>query len=661
MKEKDTKRETRATRAPQKYRNHPQIVLIGQPNCGKSTLFNEVAGYHSVTSNFPGATVTYTRSQVRILNHIYDVVDLPGTYSLTSFDQADRETQNYLLTQRVDVIINVVDASLISRSLELTLQLMELEIPMVLCLNMVDEAERKGIKIDVDKLSMRLGMAVVTTVASRGIGVKELFRSVLRTEHVRKKARHIRGSRDVERIIASLTRLLKQIIPNEIPFSMHLLATKLLEGDPYFEEILRTVRPDLLEKIAEFKQQLAQSHGRSSDEVIDSERHALSMSIFEDVSAVTKPQVHWRDRIDNLLMHNLWGYVFLIVFLFLFFNLVFKGGSFIETPLLAFFDKVSLLLKGTVGSDSLFSIIVNSAFAGMAGGIAVVLPYLFPFLFGLSLLEDVGYLPRVAFLMDVFMHKIGLHGKAVIPAILGYGCNVPAVMATRIMESPRDRLIASLVAAMVPCAARMAVILGLVGYYLGGNAALGVYLFNLVVIALSGALVSRLLPEVTPGLVLEIPAYQLPRLKVTLLKTWLRLKDFIVIAWPLLIVGSAVLGLAEYYQLTDGINRILAPITSLLGLPAKVGMTLIFGVLRKELSMLMLFQALGTHDVLSVMTRGQILVFTIFIVFYIPCVATIGVLYRQVREKGMLAIVGFTFVLALLLGVLTRIVALLIW
>lgn len=640
---------------------HPQIVLVGQPNCGKSTLFNEVAGYRSVASNFPGATVTYTRSHVRFQHHTYDVVDLPGIYSLTSMDQADQVTQHYLLTQRVDVIINVMDASLISRSLELTLQLLELEIPMVLCLNMIDEAGRKGIEIDTEKLSQKLGIPVVTTVASRGRGIIELFQEGLKTARLKNKGRHIRGNRDVELVIGHLKRQLKQSLKDKISFSMHLLATKLLERDRFFEDEIRKVQPELLDDVANCRRKLTKSHGKSSDEVISSERHALSMSIFEEVSIITEPQQHWRDRIDDILMHNLWGYVFLGLFMFLFFNIIFKFGSLIETPLMDFFNGITQSIANRIGSESLFGVFVTSTLEGIGGGVAIVLPYLFPFLLGLAILEDVGYLPRVAFLMDVFMHRIGLHGKAVIPGILGYGCNVPAVMATRIMESPRDRFIASLIAAMVPCAARMTIIFGLVGYYLGGNVALGVYLLNMVIIALSGALMSKLLPEVTPGMVLEIPVYQVPRLKIALKKTWLRLKDFIIIAWPLLIIGSGLLGLAEHFNLTDVINGLVSPITKILDLPSEVGMTLIFGVLRKELSMLMLFQALGTTDLQSVMSHAQILVFTIFVVFYIPCVATIAVLYRQIRAKATLIIVGFTFVIALILGVVVRGIAALIW
>jgi len=281
-------------------------------------------------------------------------------------------------------------------------------------------------------------------------------------------------------------------------------------------------------------------------------------------------------------------------------------------------------------------------------------PYLFPFLMGLSLLEDVGYLPRVAFLLDSFMHRIGLHGKAAIPVFLGYGCNVPAVMATRILESPRDRFIAALAASLVPCSARMTVIFGLVGALFGGGAALALYGLNALVVVISGMVLSRLLPEVSPGMFMEIPVYRFPRIKVALLKTWMRLKDFFIIAWPLLIAGSVVLSLIDHFRLTDPINRFLAPITGVLGLPQIVGMTLVFGILRKELSMLMLFQALGTTDVAAVLDRGQILVFTVFVVFYVPCLATMGVLAKQIGVRKMIFVVILMLVLALILGAITR-------
>ncbi|MBN2104503.1 ferrous iron transport protein B [bacterium] len=634
--------------------DHRQIVLAGQPNCGKSTLFNEVAGYQSYASNFPGATVEYTRSHVNICGQTFDIVDLPGIYSLTSLDQAAKESQRYLMTQSVDVIINVVDASILSRHLELTLQLMDLEIPMILCLNMMDEARRKGLHIDIDHLSNILGMPVIPTVAAKGKGVKALFQQALHLTEKPKKASHLRGNRDVEQVIESLIRHLKtKFIAGTSP-SPHLFATKLLENDPYFKEQIRETYPEVLDKVRKCQKKLSVSHGKSADEVINGERHMLAMSIFERSTVVSKPVIQFKDRVDQILMHPVWGYVFLMLFLFIFFQIIFKIGSFLENPLLNGYDQLSSRLLVWIPQGSFFYILIKSMVDGLGGGLGIVLPYLLPFLIGLTVLEDIGYLPRVAFLMDAFMHRIGLHGTAVIPAVLGYGCNVPAVMATRILESSRDRFIAAFIATLVPCAARMTIIFGLVGAYLGGAYAFGIYLLNLVVIVISGSVLSRLMPEDTPGMMLEIPVYHRPQFKVVCSKTWFRIKEFVIIAWPLLILGSAVLTMIEHFNWLDAINHGLRPITSLLGLPKAVGTTLIFGVLRKELSMLMLFQAVGTRDLLSVMTLGQILVFTVFVVFYVPCLGTIGVLGKQVKARRTLLIVVVTFFIALMLGMITR-------
>jgi ferrous iron transport protein B len=288
--------------------------------------------------------------------------------------------------------------------------------------------------------------------------------------------------------------------------------------------------------------------------------------------------------------------------------------------------------------------------------VAIVLPYLVPFLIGLSILEDIGYLPRVAFLMDAFMHRIGLHGKSIIPFILGYGCSVPAVMATRILEFQQHRFVVSILTTMIPCAARITIIFALVAFFISPNAALAIFALNILVVAISGKILSNLYPEPgSLGLILEIPAYQLPPLRNTLKKSWYRIKEFIVIAWPLLIIGSALLALMEYGKVDLYFNRLLSPLTDLLGLPASVGTTLIFGLLRKELSMIMLTQALGTPQVLTVMTPSQIIVFTVFVTFYIPCLATLAALWREIGRKGALLAILFTLSVATILALGTRV------
>jgi len=529
------------------------------------------------------------------------------------------------------------------------LQLLELNIPMVLCLNMIDEAERKGIKIDTEGLSRRLGIPVVTTIGSKGVGMEELFKAAFDAKGEPLRRSTLRLSLHVEDKIAAIESTFTVKETRTRAFGKRLVAIKLLEGDPLF--------------IKEFGQNnvLSQEHGAPADAVIAAERHNLAMRLFEQFAVIERPKQSWKDRIDNVLMHPFWGSLMMLLILFTYFNIIFKFGALLEQPLLNILDQALALVTRGLAPETLFYHLVDAAFQGISGGISIVLPYLVPFLIGLALIEDIGYLPRIAFLLDGFMHRIGLHGVAVIPGLLGYGCSVPAIMATRILASPRDRFIASVMAVLVPCSARMVVIMGLVGYYLGGTAAFGIYLFNLVVVTIIGAILARLLPDDSPGMILEMPSYHRPRVKVVFAKTWLRMRDFIVIAWPLLIVGSLVLGLAEWHHLDQFINQLTRPITFILDLPEQVGTTLIFGVLRKELSMLMLFQALGTQDVISVMTSSQILVFTLFVVFYIPCLATLGVMGREIGWKKTALVSAATLVLATVLALLGRVAALILF
>jgi ferrous iron transport protein B len=633
-----------------------RIALAGQPNCGKSTIFNTIAGYKAITSNFPGTTVKYTETKTLINGNTCICIDLPGTYSLTAGDPAELEARRHLLSGEVDVVINVVDASLLCRSLELTLQLLELQVPMVLCLNMMDEAQRKGIQIDVQKLSTVLEVPVIPTIATTGKGLKELFTEVTRVWEEKRRGKTLKFSKDIEEIIDLMVSIPRsQSVQEKVP--SRFLAIKLLENDPFFiNEIERT--DNSIHQIRSFQEKLEHIHGVPSDEVISSERHALAMNLFERVSSVIHPpRRDIRITIDQWVMHKFLGYLILAAVFYGFFNFIFGVGGYIEEPLMEFFDYWIAQLEGVFGEGSLSFFLSKGVLQGIAGGIAIVLPYLVPFLIGLSLLEDIGYLPRVAFLMDVFMHRIGLHGKSIIPFILGYGCSVPAVMATRILEFPQHRFVVSILTTMIPCAARITIIFALVAFFIGPNAALGIFALNILVIAISGKILSILFPypEASLGLILEIPAYQLPPFRNTLKKSWYRIREFVVIAWPILIIGSVLLALMEYGGMERYINWFLSPLTYLLDLPFSVGITLIFGLLRKELSMIMLTQALGTTQVLTVMTQTQVMVFTVFVTFYIPCLATIGALWREIGKKGALLAILFTLSVAIILGFATRV------
>ena len=631
-----------------------KAVLVGQPNCGKSTIFNYLSGYKAIVSNFPGTTVKYTASKLFINGYTCECIDLPGTYSLISMDAAEIEARKYLLRETVDVIINVMDASLLGRSLELTLELLELGKPMVIALNMVDEAERKGIQIDIEKLSQILGVPVVKTIAYTGKGLAELVRTALEVHKKQIIGQPIYLSKDVEEIVVKLTSKVDKVAKT-LNIPPRFLALKLLEKDTEFEKILETTAPSLLSFVNKTQKHLEQTHGRPSDVVISSERHALAMNIYETVVKILRsPKPDIRDKIDDVLMHKIWGYIFLALIFYLFFTLVFKIGSFIEEPLINLFDQSLTEIQKYIHRSSFIYVIIEGIIQGIAGGIAIVLPYLTPFLIGLAILEDSGYLPRVAFLLDTFMHRLGLHGKSVIPFLLGYGCSVPAVMSTRILESERDRFITAILTTLIPCSARTVIIMGLVFYYLGPNYAFGIYILNLLVVGLAGKVLTRMYPEVTPGLLLEVPNYHLPSYKTVWIKSWYRLKEFIVIAWPILIIGSIVLGILQFFQLDKIINTLCLPITVPLALPPEVGTTLIFGILRKELSLIMLLQALGTKDILTVMNKGQILTFTIFVVFYIPCAATIAALWREIGGKKTGLAIIFSVMIAFTVAILFR-------
>jgi len=557
-----------------------RIALIGQPNCGKSTLFNQVAGYKAETGNFSGTTVNFTESRVRVGGEVVELVDLPGAYTLDAGSPAEMEAVRYLRSQDVDVIINVADATHLSAALDLTLELLPLNKPVILSLNMMDEAARLGLHIDGEGLARELRIPVLPLIASKGRGVKGLFLKSLEAGRKKKVNDHL--TLDAE---------------NRHVQARELAARFLSQG----------------ERISSF-----------------------------------------RDRLDDVLLHPIWGYTILLFVLYLFFQAVYGIGKLTEPPLIALFDVLTNKALTPFLPGSLIADIVLGIMQGIAAGVAIVFPYLLPFLLGLGVLEDIGYLPRIAFLMDALMHRIGLHGKAIVPFILGYGCNVPAVMSTRTLEEPRDRYLAAALATLVPCAARLAVVFGLVAFYLGPLLAFGLYLFNILIIALTGRILSNMLPEDTPGLIMEMPPYRVPTAKNVVNKAWFRIREFVVEAWPVLIAGSAVLAILNYFDFASVFNLLVRPVTWIMGLPSEVGIPLIFGILRKELSLVMLSQALGTSNFDTALTATQMTVYATFVMFYIPCLATLAVLKRELGTKAMIYIASLTVVVAMVAAMVVR-------
>ncbi len=628
-----------------------RFALVGQPNCGKSTLFNQVAGYRAETGNFAGTTVSFTESKVRVLGEVVELVDLPGTYTLLGTNPAERVVLDYLITRSVDVIVNVIDATHLVQGLVLTLELMELGRPLVLAINMMDEASRQGIKIDGQKLSKLLGIPVLPVIATRGQGIRETF---IEAWHAAKDKKKVTPPEYRSEIESAIKNLISKIPQNEFPISRRAIAVKLLEGDPSLSERMAREIPDMVVEVHRHLDVLCHQSTRQAIWLVANERQELARDLAKKVSSQGKAYLSFRDRLDDFLLHPFWGYVSLLAVIGLFFSLVYGFGNMLEGPLLDFFDGLNDVLLERLQIEGLLPQLLTGLVQGVSGGLAIVLPYLVPFLVGLGFLEDIGYLTRIAFLMDALMHRMGLHGKAIVPFILGYGCNVPSVMSTRIMEDKRDRFLSTALSIMVPCAARLAVIFGLAAFYLGPWVAVGIYFYNLLVIAITGRIISHFLPEDSPGMILEMPVYRMPTLRTVTSKAWFRIREFVFEAWPILVVGSIGLAALNHFEITVYLDKLFLPFTWALGIPPQAGTPLIFGIFRKELSLIMLAQAFGTTDFASVLTPQQIITFTIFVVFYIPCLATMVTIKNELGARNMWLITALSVVVALAAALVVR-------
>jgi len=636
----------------------PDVVFIGQPNCGKSTLFNAIAGLKAQTSNFPGTTVKHTHSKVNVEGKVLNIIDLPGTYSLNPSDPAEKVVLTHLFLEKPDLIVNVVDASILGRSLELTLELIELEYPVVVALNMIDLAEKKGVEINPKKLEKLLGVPVIPTVASRGRGIKELLDAALQSLEKGLSVSHIKWSRDVEDKIEEMEDHLPEdfpIVGNKRFTAINMIATSKL----FFDKVLKDINPSLKMNLDRVRGELESMHNAPAYEVIAAERHHLAFKIFEESSRVIRgKRISMLDRVDDVIMHPFLGYLILLGIFLGFFFVIFNIGSPLEELLLGPLDSIRAFLSLKLGAGVVFYL-VDGLLQGIGGGVAIVLPYFIPLLFLMSFLEDVGYLARAGFLMDTFMHRIGLHGKSVSPFILGFGCNVPAIVSTRILESRRDRIITSLLIPFIPCSARTTIILALVAFYLGPFWALGFYLFNILLLGVLGRVITLFFRTPSPGLILEIPSLKVPSLKNMMRNTYFQLKSFLKFAWPILIAGSVVLGLLQYFNFDKFINLVLSPLVEKgLGLPHELGVTLVFGFLRKELSLIMMLQALGVsyQDLMTIISREQLIVFTVFITFFIPCLSTVAILWKEIGKRVAFISMGLNTAVAIVISLLVRLI-----
>ena len=628
------------------------IVLVGQPNCGKSALFNAIAGYKANSSNFPGTTVQILRSQVIYRGETFDLVDLPGTYSLTPFDKAEEVTFDFLLTGEYDLILNVLDASRLNRSLELALELQALEKPTILVLNMMDEAEKKGMTIDSAALGEFLGMSAFPTTALSGKGVEDVLKAALGQLENPSPVRPLPFPPRLESFLAELTPFVGAGRVNS-----RFLALKALEGGEMEKKI--PVSPGFHAKAEELSGKVREFWDKSLQEVLFAERHHLSMELSEKACRIVRRQGrHLSERVDALFCHPLFGYLLFVVVFLLMLALVFRIGNLLETLSLAPLNELALWV-GNLPLAPWLHRLADGIVAGTVGAVGIIVPYMVPLLLMMAILEDSGYLARSAFLFDSLMHKMGLHGKSLPPLLMAFGCNVPALSATRILESPRDRLLTALLIPFIPCSARTIVISALVYAFLGTGWAFFVYGVTMITVFFLSLLLSSLVKYPAPGLIMEIPAFRVPSPKNVLIKAWFQLKPFLVYAIPLLVLGSIAVEYVQFFGLERLLNALVRPVTYLLDLPEATGFTLVFGFFRKELALLMLGQSLGVSPdrIAGVLSSAQLITFALFTTLYIPCLSTFLILRKEFNLKTAWISIGLN--VAVSLGVTLSIVSLL--
>ena len=627
-----------------------RIALAGNANVGKSVIFNQLTGLHQHIGNWPGKTVEKAEGTLHFKGYEIDIIDLPGIYSLSTFSLEEIISREYIAFEKPDLVINVVDASVLERNLFFTLQLIELETPLVIALNQIDMAQKKGIKIDHERLGEILGVPVVPTIAIRGYGIYDLLETAVET--IEKKATNpgrIRYGREIEERIERIASLLKE---KNLSYPPRWVAIKLLEGDEKIQEEIKKIDPKILNLAQELAREIEEIHGHSCPTVITSERYEAAGRIAREVQKIQPISKRpLSQRLHDLTTSRVFGYPIMLCVVLLIFYGIFTFGDYTSTYIGDFLYSFEPLFDQIISDHILREIVWGGLIEAVIAGVTIALPYIVPFYFILYILEDSGYLSRVAFLMDIVMHKIGLHGKAFIPVMLAYGCNVPACLGCRIMETERERLLASFVVTLIPCAATTVVILGLVGKFVGIEWAIMLYAINLAIIFLLGRIAFKRLPGEPTELLMEMHEYRVPHLKTVVNQTWFRLEEFIKIAFPLMILSSIIIKATELFGLIDPLSALMTPITvGWLGLRREMGIALIFGILRKELTLIMLATILGTTNFRIVLSPLQMFVFSLITMLYIPCIATIAACIKELGWKKAIFITVFEVLLAIFAG-----------
>ena len=625
-----------------------KVALVGQPNVGKSSLFTRLTGVGVISSNYPGTTVEFDEGVVTRNGKTVSVHDLPGTYSMSGNSDDEKVVLRDLWEGRNDTVILVADATNLVSSLVLCFEALELGLPTIIALTKIDEARKRN-RIDIDALSGILGVPVMPVSSKTSEGVDALADAVCEGR-ARASGFRVEYMPDIEKAIVAL----EDGLPDNLKFNKRGVAVKLLEESEPFDEMIGT---DLKHTVAVMKKLYRDGTGQSLAVGIASSRYAEAENIVSDVVSESDTKPSLADRISDVMITPVTGIPILLAVCLMILTTIVYVGSFLDGVVSSVYEAVVGTAIIDLGGDSEFWTAVLTGIDGSIQAImSLVIPYIMVFYIILGILEDSGYLTRAVVLLDRTMHHFGLHGGSFIPIIVGLGCNVPAIMAVRTVQSRREKVIlSSMIVMAVPCSAQMAIIMGATGSYSGIVYAFGILVMLVCLAVVTGVLMNRFMKYEPSNLAMELPDLQVPSAKNVLFKTWYRIKDFFYIAFPLLVVGSIVVELLLQYDLLDVIVDPLSPvIVGMLGLPAVCSIAFIVGILRKEMALGMLAILFGSTSLELFMTPDQFVVFGVVMAVYMPCVATLITMWREIGWKETVGVSVLSIVVAILLGTATN-------
>ncbi|MBN1486372.1 MAG: ferrous iron transport protein B [Anaerolineae bacterium] len=638
------------------------VALTGQPNVGKSTVFNRLTGLNQHVGNWPGKTVEQKSGLFVGDGYEYQLIDLPGSYSLTANSEEERIARDFIIKQRPDVVVAVVDAAIMERSLYLLSELLLLPAPVILVLNMMDVAEQEGIQIEPDVLAVALGIPVVPMSAVHNCGYQELLAAI---------AQLLEGEFDYhprrptilpehQTVLADVITLVADYVP--APYTKDWIALKLLEGDNEVAALMESLVPvESWSKV----QNILLEHEDAILDIAGARYEWIARMVRAAVVQPKVGQVGLTARLDKVLTHPVAGTVVLLLVLGFVFWLTYAIGSPVQQWLDSLLGSLAEFVRVSLSAPAWLVDLLADGVIGGAGMVLTFLPILVFFFAVLGFLEDTGYMARIAYLTDRFMHMMGLHGKSFIPLLLGFGCNVPSILGTRIIETRRARLLTILLAPLVPCTARMAVVTVLSAIFFGDSAGLvawSLVALNLVVLALTGILFHRLvLKGEQAAFIMELPLYHLPNLRTIGLYVWQNIIAFVEKAGTVILLASIVIWCLSYFPTGDITGSYLAvvgqwlePVGAWMGLPWPFMVALLTSFVAKENTIATLGILYGDIQTAlpEVLTPAAALGMLVSQMLFIPCIAALATIKQEAGWKWMSVSVLMLLVLSLGAGVL---------